>query len=381
MEGIGRRQFLMGCMGVVGSLLCGTSFAQEARPEIFKGDAPREPWRWSKEAYHYSQIDKDVLCNTCPHLCLLGPGDRGICRSKVNINGRLFSLAYGNPASIHLDPMEKKPLFHFYPGSRILSLGLAGCNFRCLNCQNWEISQKRPEDLEFVETPPDLLIKKACEMKIGFIAYTYSEPISFYEYVYDCSLLAHKNSIKTALISNGYINPTPLKLLSKYIDAANINLKSFSDATYRTLNGGRLDPVLDTLKILSEADVWLEITTLMVPTYVDDMDMIKKMCGWILKEIGPDHPHHFLRFFPHYKLKRLPPTPIEVLENAREIAMKEGIRYVYLGNVPGHEATNTYCHNCKSILIERNGYNIKVIGLKDGKCIRCNTQIPGRWQV
>ncbi len=382
MERIDRREFLCTLMGLGLCLISPPSVSsQVAEPKILRGDAPKRLWRWSKEAYHYNRIGRRVICNTCPHLCELTPGDRGICRSKVNIEGSLFSLAYGNPASIHVDPIEKKPLFHFYPGSRILSVGLAGCNFRCLNCQNWEISQQRPEDLDFIEVFPDDLVKKALELKVPFLAYTYSEPISFYEYTYDCSVLAHENSIKTALISNGYINPTPLKLLSKYLDAANINLKSFSDEIYRKLNGGKLNPVLETLKILSKEGVWLEITTLMVPNYVDDLEMIRRMCGWIVKELGPDHPLHFLRFFPHYRLNRLPPTPIDILEKAREISMNEGIRYVYIGNVPGHSATNTYCHHCKALLIERKGYEIRILGLKEGRCKSCNTSIPGRWGI
>lgn len=382
MEKMTRREFIR-CLIAAGLCLipCGSVSSQEASSDIFRKDAPSSPWKWSKEAYHYNNLSERVVCNTCPHLCELRPGDRGICRSKVNIKGRLVSLAYGNPASVHVDPMEKKPLFHFYPGNRILSVGLAGCNFRCLNCQNWQISQKKPEELEFVELFPEALIKKAIEYSISFLAYTYSEPISFYEYVYDTSVLAHQNSIKTALISNGYINPTPLRLLSRYLDAANINLKSFSDEIYRKLNGGRLDPVLETLKILHQEGVWLEITTLLVPTYVDDMEMLKRMCGWILQNLGPDHPHHFLRFFPQYHLRRLPPTPIETLEKARELAMKEGIRYVYIGNVPGHQATNTYCHNCKNLIVERKGYEIRFVNLKNGKCNICNTSIPGRWEL
>lgn len=379
-KGISRRRFL-GCLLAAGACVfpLSTLSATEAGPSVLRNDAPQKPWKWAKEAHHYNSKNGVVFCNTCPHLCELSPGDRGICRSKVNIGGKLISLAYGNPAAVHMDPIEKKPLFHFYPGESILSVGLAGCNFRCLNCQNWQISQMKPEELEFVELFPEDLVKKALEYKVGFLAYTYSEPISFYEYVYDTSVLAHRNFIKTALISNGYINPTPLRLLAKHIDAANINLKSFSEDIYKRLNGGALQPVLETLKILSETGVWLEITTLIVPTYVDDMEMIKRMCGWVLKELGPDHPHHFLRFFPQYKLKRLPPTPLETLEQAREIAIKEGIKYVYIGNVPGHSATNTFCHNCNELLIERKGYNVRIVGLEQGRCKKCKTLIPGRW--
>ncbi len=375
---ISRRCFIK---STIGAGVTHTPAQDDIVGKVFKGDGPKVLWKWSKEAYHYNTKGKVALCNTCPHMCTLEPGDRGICRSKVNVDGRLFSLSYGNPSAVHVDPIEKKPLFHFYPKARILSIGIAGCNLRCLNCQNWQISQKRPEDLSFDELSPMDAVNVALKNKIGHIAYTYSEPISFYEYIYDTSMLAREKGIKTSLISNGYVNQTPLRMLSQYLDAANINLKSFSDATYRRLNGGRLDPVLNTLKILKEEGVWLEITTLLVPTYVEDMDMIKRMCQWILKELGPDCPHHFLRFFPQYKLTRLPPTPIDLMEKAREVALKEGLKYVYLGNVPGHKACHTYCPNCKRTLVERNGYLVDIKGLRQGHCTFCNEPIAGRWET
>ncbi len=356
-----------------------SDFNSNVKGNIFKGDAPSKPWKWSIEAFHYETEGKNVRCQLCPHQCYLSPGDRGVCRARVNIGGKLYSLSYGDPCSVNVDPIEKKPLFHFYPGSSIFSLAAAGCSFRCLNCQNWEISQRRPEDLEHAELFPEGVISQLKRRGLNLIAYTYSEPTSFYEYMYDTARLGKEVGFKSVMISNGYINETPLLELAKYIDGANINLKSFDNGIYKSLNGGTLEPVLNTFKTLHEEDVWFEMTTLVVPTYIDDKDMIKRMCAWILRELGPDYPLHFIRFFPRYKLDRLPPTPIEMLEGFRDIAIKEGIHYVYIGNVPGHEGENSYCHNCKKLLIERNGYLLTQINIEHGKCKSCGTSIPGRW--
>ena len=346
---------------------------------VFEGDAPKHLWKYAKEAYHYAKADDQVQCLTCPHECVLAPGDRSICRSKVNIGGRLYSISYGNPCAVHVDPIEKKPLFHFYPRTWIFSLAAAGCNFRCLNCQNWEISQRRPEDVQFVELFPEDVLAQVRSYGVKAIAYTYSEPISFYEYMYDTARLAKKNGIRNVMVSNGFINRTPLLKLCRFLDGASVNLKSFSDKIYQCLNGGRLHPVLNTFKTLKEQGVWFEMINLVVPTYTDDPEMVKRMCDWILKELGSDHPLHFLRFFPQYKLQKLPATPVSTLERFREIAMSEGIHYVYIGNVPGHPATNTYCPNCKRLLIKREGYYIPEINIVNGKCKFCGTSIPGRW--
>ena len=353
--------------------------AKDIRGHIFEKDAPEKPWKWSIEGFHYASDGNTVQCQVCPNRCVLSPGDRSICRSKVNIGGKLYSLTYGNACSVHVDPIEKKPLNHFYPRSLIFSLATTGCNFRCLNCQNWEISQRKPDEVQHIELFPKEAVREAEKRNIPSIAYTYSEPITFYEYMYDTAKLARKAGLKNVLVSNGYINSEPLFRLCKYLDGANINLKSFDDHIYRCLNGGTLQPVLDTFKNLHRAGVWFEMTTLVVPTYVDNPEMIKSMCGWVLKELGPEYPLHFLRFFPRYKLTRLPATPVATLEKLREMALQEGIHYVYIGNVPGHEGCHTYCHNCHKILIERKGYLIAQFNLEDGRCMFCRTAIPGRW--
>ena len=387
---ITRKEFLK-CIGLGASaLFCAStgygflgkenqSF-KSVKGHIFKNDAPEKLWKWSIEGFHYSTDGTIVQCQICPNRCILNPGDRSICRSKVNIGGKLYSLAYGNPCSVHVDPIEKKPLNHFYPRSLVFSIATTGCNFRCLNCQNWEISQRKPEEVRNIELFPEDVVREAGNRKTPSIAYTYSEPISYYEYMYDTAKLAKETGLKNVLVSNGYINKQPLLRLCKYLDGANVNLKSFDERIYRCLNGGTLRPVLNTFKTLHREGVWFEITTLVVPTYVDKPDMIKQMCGWILKELGPDYPLHLLRFFPQYKLTRLPATPISTLERFRNMAIQEGIRYVYLGNVPGHKGTHTYCHNCNRTLIERRGYHISQLNLRNGRCKFCETQIPGRWE-
>ncbi len=346
---------------------------------VFKGDAPSRPWKWSIEAFHYTVEGRKVQCEVCPNRCVLLPGDRSVCRSRVNIGGKLYSLAYGNPCAVHVDPIEKKPLNHFYPGTSVFYIATTGCNFRCLNCQNWEISQRRPEEVHFEELFPDDVVRETKKRRVPTIAYTYSEAVTYYEYTYDTAKRARKAGIKNVLVSNGSINEVPLVELSKFLDGANIDLKSFDDRIYQCLNGGHLQPILDTLKTLHEEKVWFEITTLVVPSYADDPDMIQRMCGWILKEIGPDYPLHFSRFVPLYKLTRLPPTPVETLENLRDLAIREGLHYVYLGNVPGHEGCHTFCHHCGRLLIERKGYALGAFNVDKGRCRFCHTPIPGRW--
>lgn len=391
MAKVSRRQFLhasmalaaYGSAGVLCPLLEPCTRAAvfgDVRGEVFRGDAPKKLWKYAREGYLYARLEgKKVVCGICPNGCVLAPGDRGVCRSRVNVGGRLFSIAYGNAVCANVDPVEKKPLYHFMPRATAFSIAAAGCNLRCLNCQNWEISQERPEDVRFAELFPADAVKSAVSSGSPCLAYTYSEPVTFYEYVLDTATLARKNGIRNLLVSNGYINTGPLLRLCAVMDAANINLKSFSDDIYRRLNGGRLQPVLNTLKTLHEHAVHLEITNLVVPGYTDDEAMVKRMCSWIVKTLGPDHPLHFLRFFPRYKLDRLAPTPVATLSRFRVIAMEEGLRYVYVGNVPGHEGNNTYCHACRKLLMERKGYLFPTFNLDKNRCPFCRTEIPGVW--
>jgi pyruvate formate lyase activating enzyme len=392
MENLSRRRFLISGSRFLASCAAAAAldpiagclskaWAQEdIRGTVFKGDGPKQLWKWSREGYAYQVLDeKRVACLICPNHCVLSPGDRSVCRSRVNFDGKLYSLAYGNPCAVHIDPIEKKPLFHFMPQTKCFSLAAAGCNFRCLNCQNWEISQAKPHEVQHRELFPEAAVLAAKQSGSSSIAYTYSEPVTFYEYMLDTARSARDAGLKNLLISNGYINREPLLDLCRVMDAANINLKAYSEAIYRKLNGGRLAPVLATPKVLHEQGVHLEITHLVVPTYVDDDDMTRRMCGWILKEVGSDHPLHFSRFWPLYKLDRLPPTPVSTLTRLRDIALKEGIRYAYVGNVPHHEGSHTYCHNCNRLLVARMGYYVPEYHIRANHCPYCNTVISGVW--
>jgi len=357
-----------------------SSGPDDIRGQVVRGGGPADIWPWSREGLFYRRLEgRDVQCLICPNRCFLHPGDRSVCRSRVNHDGVLYSLAYGNPCAVHLDPVEKKPLYHFMPGSRVFSLATTGCNFRCLNCQNWEISQARPEDVRFEELFPPEAVDRAAAAGAQAVAYTYAEAITFYEYMLAIAQSARQRGLVNLLISNGYINTEPLERLCDYLDGANVNLKSFSDAVYRRLNGGRLQPVLETLKTLHRRGVHFEITTLVVPGYADDPAMIRSMCAWIHDQLGGDHPLHFNRFFPRYKLDRLPATPIASLERCRDIAREEGLRYVYVGNVPRHPGNHTYCHACGRLLVERRGYSLPAYHLAGGCCRFCGQKIPGVW--
>jgi len=392
MKKVSRRHFLYCSAGLFCSVLHADAFwpfsvktgvaagPADIRGHVYKGDAPQELWRWSREGFLYTKLDNNlVMCGICPNRCLLSPGDRSVCRSKINMDGVLYSLTYGNPCSVNVDPIEKKPLFHFNPRSKAFSIATTGCNFRCLNCQNWEISQAKPHEVRHHELFPADVIQGAQRTGCASIAYTYSEAVTFFEYMIDTARLAREEGIANLWISNGYINPKPLVELCSVLDAANINLKAFSDAVYRKLNGGRLQPVLNTFKTLHEQKIHFEMTNLVVPGYTDDAEMVKQMCQWILATLGPDYPLHFLRFFPQYKLDRLPATPLSTLIRFRKLAMAEGIRYVYVGNAAYPEGNNTYCHHCKKLLIERIGYFIGTYDLNENRCKYCRTVIPGRW--
>lgn len=333
----------------------------------------------TKEALFYEQTARGVICQICPNECSLKEGELSDCRNRINKGGKLYTIAYGNPCAVHVDPIEKKPLFHFLPSSNAFSIATAGCNLACLNCQNWEISQRSPRETRNYDLMPEMVVEQAVNNNCQSIAYTYSEPITFFEYTTDSSKIAKGKGIKDVLVSAGYINEKPLRYMAKYIDAANIDLKSFSDSIYLKLNAGKLDPILNTLKILREENVWLEITNLIVPGWTDNFDLIKKMCEWLNSNGLSDAPLHFSRFHPQYKLKQLPPTPLATLIKAREIAISEGIQFVYLGNVPGQEGSNTYCPECKELIIERRGYRIIQNHMKNGNCGKCNHKVPGVW--
>jgi len=378
-----KRDFLRRCAYCSGGIVLGASglgFVSRAA-ERFAPTAiiPDDLWKWSKEALFYKRVEGGLECLKCPNGCILAAGDAGICRNRINHEGKMYSIAYGNPCAVHIDPIEKKPFFHFMPTTRAFSIATAGCSFSCLNCQNWEISQFSPRDTQNYDLMPEAVVAACLKSGSESIAYTYSEPTTFYEYAYDTASLARKKGIKNVWKSNGYINEEPLRKLCKVMDAANIDLKSFSDETYNRLSKGRLAPILRTLKVFKEEGVWLEITNLVVPTWTDDLEMIKKMCDWFVQNGLNECPLHFSRFNPLYKLTQLPLTPVSTLERAREIAVRAGMQYVYIGNVPGHEAENTFCHKCGKMIVERRGYQILTNNLEKGHCRFCSVRIPGVW--
>jgi len=324
-------------------------------------------------------MGKYVQCLLCPKKCVLGLEERGDCRVRINYQGELKTLVYAKPCSMHIDPVEKKPMFHFLPGSTAFSLATAGCNLHCKFCQNWEISQVNPEDTRNESFSPEQLVETALRSGCLSIAYTYSEPIIFYEYTYDSSVLAKRAGIKNILVTAGFINETPWRKLCEVSDAANIDLKSFSDDFYREICGGQLEPILKAIKVAVEMGVMVELTNLIIPTLNDDMEMIKRMCGWILDNIGPEYPLHFSRFFPRYQIQHLPWTPEDTLIQAREIALRQGLYYVYIGNVDVEGTEDTYCPNCKKRLIERKGYWVGEVNLVNGSCKFCGQRIKGVW--
>jgi pyruvate formate lyase activating enzyme len=333
-----------------------------------------------KEAMFYKVLNnKMVQCQLCPRYCTVGPGMRGNCRVRENRKGKYWTMVHSNPCAVHVDPIEKKPFFHVLPQSTSFSLATAGCNLHCKYCQNWEISQIKPEETNNYPLTPDDLVSLAQEYGCRSIAYTYTEPTIFYEFMFDTSVAARKQKLINIYHSNGFINPEPLARLIPYLSAANIDLKGFTDDFYNEISEGWLEPVRTTIQQLKNSGVWVEITNLMIPTKNDDPKTIKAMCQWIKNDVGDEVPVHFTRFIPMYKLADLPPTPVETLERAKKIGDDSGLKFVYIGNVFGHKAESTVCPKCKKVVIQRKGYSVLENNLKDGKCRFCGRKIPGIW--
>lgn len=370
---ITKRQFIKRCTAISAGMVC------FRLPDMSEGLIPDEEQVFRKEAMFQEETARGIMCRICPNECVLKEGELSKCNNRKVIKSKLYTLAYGNPCSVNVDPIEKKPLYHFLPGSRAFSIATAGCNLVCLNCQNWTISQTSPDKTRNYTLPPQKVVSECISKDCRSIAYTYSEPVTFYEYAYDTASIARKEGIKNVFKSNGYIYPEPLEKLCSVIDAANIDLKAFNNTTYLKLSGGKLQPVLDSLKIYRDKGVWLEITNLIVPGWTDNMDEIRKMCRWLCDNGFKNVPVHFSRFHPTYKLEQLPPTPVEVLNNAVKIASEEGLKYIYTGNVPGHEMSDTRCPVCKTVLIVRQGYRIASNNMPGGKCAKCGTSIDGIW--
>jgi len=331
-----------------------------------------------KEAMFYERLEKQkVRCFLCAHHCTISDGKRGICAVRENHEGTLYSLVYGKVISMNTDPIEKKPLFHFYPASTSFSIATVGCNFRCMHCQNYEISQYPKEygDIPGEDVTPEQIVAAALKSSCKSISYTYTEPTIFFEFAYDCARLAHEKGIKNVFVSNGYTSPEAVKTIAPYLQGNNIDLKG-NDEFYKKICGARLQPVLDTIKLMKELGVWIEITTLIIPSYNDSEDILKWIAGFI-KSVDPAIPWHVTQFYPAYKLLDQPRTPIKTLRRAREIGLEAGLKYVYEGNVPGEGGENTYCPECGELLIERFGFYIRKNKIIDSKCFKCKTRIEG----
>jgi len=335
-----------------------------------------------KEAMYYKKLEeKKVQCILCPRECIILDGNRGNCGTRLNKDGRLFSLVYGKPCTANLDPIEKKPLFHFLPGTTAYSIATAGCNLHCKFCQNAEISQAKPEEVLSLDLPPKAVVESAISNSCKSIAYTYTDPIVLYEYTLDTAKLAKKRGLKNVIVSNGFINKEPLLEWCKYLDAANIDLKSISDDFYRKITGAWLKPVLETIKTLHEKRVWLELTNLIIPGYNDSLEEIKKLIAWVKDNVGLDVPLHFTAFYPCYKMLDVQPTPLDILVKARKLAMQAGLHYVYTGNLPDEEGLTTFCPKCKKALIKRQGFfGISENSIVKGRCKFCEEKIAGVWE-
>jgi len=331
------------------------------------------------EAMLYEKLeDKVVKCRLCSHRCRINNFKRGICRVRENRDGTLYSLVYERVISLAIDPIEKKPLYHFYPGSDALSLATVGCNFTCLHCQNYQISQLPKERGEIVgeEISAEEIVFQAKLKNCQVIAYTYTEPTIFFEYAYDIARLAKEEGIKNVFITNGYMSEEALRKINPYLDAANVDLKSFSEDFYRRICGAHLEPVLSSLKLMKELGIWVEITTLIIPKLNDSEQELRKIAEFIVS-LGEETPWHISRFYPAYKLNEVPATPASTLHRARQIGLEAGLRYVYTGNVPGDEGENTYCPNCSRVIIRRYGYQIEEFHIENGRCNFCQTKIDG----
>lgn len=333
-----------------------------------------------KQAVLWERQDNKIRCNLCSHRCLIQEDRTGICSVRKNVGGTLYTLNYGRLCATHVDPIEKKPLFHFQPGSTSFSIATEGCNFRCDFCQNWQISQKPAEygTIAGTKISPQQIVNEAVENGCKSISYTYTEPTIFFELAWDCGRLAKEHGLVNVFVSNGYMTKQAIDLAVPWLDGINVDLKAFSDNYYRRLCKARLEPVLDSIKYIAKnTKIWIEVTTLIVPGQNDSQEELKALADWLVGHCGPDIPWHISRFYPQYKMANASPTPVRTLQMAYQVGKAAGLNYVYLGNVPGCDQENTYCPGCKSLLIGRSGYTITTYRIKDGRCSNCGLTIPG----
>jgi len=355
-----------------------SSFLPDIFPMSELSAVPSEPTL--HEAHYYTKLDSETTqCLLCPNACIRKSGGRSKCLARENRNGTYYSLVYNAPCVIHLDPIEKLPIYHYLPGTNVFSIATAGCNLTCKYCQNWQFSQRPPEKTDNYSITPREVVAKAREANCSAVAYFYTEPVVYYEYMVDIAHEAKKKGLKNIMVTAGYINPDPLKELIPLMNAFTVGLKGFTDSYYEDTIGGRLEVVLNTLKILEQHNAWYEIVTLIVPTLNDNMDDIRKMCSWVKSNLSVDKPIHFSRFVPEFQLRNLPITPQRTLDSARAIAQDVGLHYVYIDNLPGHEASNTCCPMCRTILVERVGFKVIKNDVRKGKCPKCGEHLSGPW--
>ncbi|MBZ5569358.1 MAG: AmmeMemoRadiSam system radical SAM enzyme [Acidobacteriia bacterium] len=375
---LNRRRFLQ-----VAALPCAACAVAASLPACCSEplhDSPLPQGDAAVEARFYDKLaSKSVQCRLCPRQCVVADGGRGYCKVRENRGGTYYSLVHSRLCAAHIDPIEKKPFFHFRPGTLAFSVATGGCNVNCKFCQNWEISQIAPEQLRRQYVTPAGLAAAARQNDCPTLAYTYSEPVIATEYYLDSAEAGHAAGIKSVFVSNGFIRREPLERLCHRMDAIKIDLKAFSDAYYREVVNAELKPILETLVTIRKRGVWLEIVYLTVPSLNDSESELRAMAKWVKSELGPDVPVHFTRFYPLYRLKNLPPTPVETLERAKSIAGAEGLHFVYVGNVPGHAGQHTHCPKCSRVVVERAGFTVRKLQLKNGRCEFCRAPVAGMW--
>jgi pyruvate formate lyase activating enzyme len=367
-----RRHFLTGCGMAAAAVAC-----SGCGGDVAFGAAAADDLH---EASFYDKMDGRVVrCRLCPRGCVIPPGKHGFCRARENRDGTLRSLVYGRPVALNVDPIEKKPFFHVRPGSQAFSLATVGCNIACKFCQNYDISQAAPADVNVPFRTPSEIARRAKESGCGLLAFTYTEPTVFYEYMADCARAARDLGLGSVMVSNGYMTEAATNALTPLLTAIKIDLKSFSDSFYKDTCEGRLQPVLDNLKRLAASGVWTEVVTLLIPTLNDSESEIQRLSAWVAREMGPLVPLHFSRFTPMYRMRNLPPTPYDTLRMARALALKEGLKFVYIGNAAGLGGEDTACPYCGDIVIKRLGNRVESNRLKEGLCPACGKKVPGLW--
>jgi pyruvate formate lyase activating enzyme len=396
---LSRRRFLVqGCSVVLGAGLVSCSVQRQVNktatatrsqatiPRIITVPEPSSapegtPATDLHEAAYYVQLDdKRVQCQVCFRRCIVPEGERGFCRNKVNVDGRYFTLVYGRPSALQIDPIEKEPAFHFWPGATIFCTGTASCNNRCKFCQNWHLSQRSFEEIDHFVISPENAVAHAQERECDAVSFTYNEPTVFYEHMLDVAKEAQRKGLGTLFHTNGGMNQEPLAALLEFMDAVTVDLKAFTPEFYRDVSSSELEPVLRTLQQIHWSGCHLEIVNLMIPTLNDDMEDVRRMCRWIGDSLSRQVPLHFTRFHPAYRLTSLPPTPVSTLEEAVKVADEEGLEYVYIGNVPGHERNSTFCPACGEKIIGRVHFSVLSLDVVKGKCRFCGHPIPGIWR-